>query len=111
MRILVVCGAGASSTFVAQRLQRAAREAGREHVVAAIALAHVAAHLADADLLLIGPHLSSEIDRITTEASQARVEVIALPNDVFADRDGTRTLDLAEGAASLARPHRSEGTR
>ena len=111
MRILVVCGAGASSTFVVQRLQRAARQAGREHVATAIALANLSARLPDADLLLIGPHLGGEIDRITAEAADARVAVAVLPDDVFADRDGTRTLELAESAASLARPHRSEGTR
>ncbi len=35
MRILVVCGAGASSTFVAQRLRRAAAAAGLDWDAAA----------------------------------------------------------------------------
>ena len=93
MRILVVCGAGASSTFVAQRLRAAARAAGIELSAAAIARASLAANLADADALLIGPHLP-DLDEVRAEALRHGVRAIALPEDVFVDVDGTRALGL-----------------
>ncbi|WEK60312.1 MAG: hypothetical protein P0Y60_13445 [Candidatus Microbacterium colombiense] len=90
MKILVVCGAGASSTFVAQRLRRAAALAGLDWDTAAGMESSVTggAH----DLILIGPHLA---DRLAVIRSSVDGPVAVLPDDVFADRDGERTLALA----------------
>ena len=90
MRILVVCGAGASSTFVAQRLRRAAADAGLEWQVKAGTEQSV--YGGDHDLVLLGPHFAGRLDSIR-DAVMAPVAV--LPADVFADRDGTRTLAFA----------------
>lgn len=90
MRILVVCGAGASSTFVAQRLRRAASDAGLAWDAAAGMESSVAD--GDHDLILVGPHLADRLDAIRDAAP---VPVAVLPEDVFADRDGTRTLAFA----------------
>lgn len=90
MRILVVCGAGASSTFVAQRLRTAAAAAGLDWDAAAGMESSVAG--GDHDLVLIGPHLSDRLDAIRDSVD---VPVAVLPDDVFADRDGSRTLVLA----------------
>lgn len=90
MKILVVCGAGASSTFVAQRLRRAASDAGLDWDTAAGTEYTVAT--AFADLVLVGPHLSDHLGAIH---AAAHAPVAVLPSDVFADRDGTRTLKLA----------------
>lgn len=89
MRILVVCGAGASSTFVAQRLRRAAADAGLDWDAAA-GMEHSVAG-GDHDLVLVGPHLADRLDAIRDAGS---VPVVVLPEDVFADRDGSRTLAL-----------------
>ncbi|PRA79538.1 PTS sugar transporter subunit IIB [Microbacterium sp. MYb66] len=90
MRILVVCGAGASSTFVAQRLRSAAAAAGLDWDATAGMESSVAggAH----DLILVGPHLSDRLEAIRGSVS---APVAVLPDDVFADRDGSRTLVLA----------------
>lgn len=98
MKILVVCGAGASSTFVAQRLRRAASEAGLDWDAAAGMEQSVAG--SDHDLILVGPHLADRLEAIR-QAAPARVAV--LPDDVFADRDGTRTLALARSIVTDAR--------
>jgi PTS system cellobiose-specific IIB component len=93
MRILVVCGAGASSTFVAQRLRRAATAAGRDWHASAGTESAIASSVAD--LVLIGPHLA---DRLPTIRAATGAPIVVLPDDVFGDRDGTRTLALAEAA-------------
>jgi cellobiose PTS system EIIB component len=98
MRILVVCGAGASSTFVAQRLRRAAADSGLDWDVSAGMESSVAAD--DHGLVLIGPHLAQRLDAIR-DATTAPVAV--LPDDVFGDRDGTRTLAIARSVIDDAR--------
>lgn len=90
MRILVVCGAGASSTFVAQRLRSAAAAQGLDWDAAAGTEGSV--DDASPDLVLVGPHLR---DRLTAIRERVTVPVAVLPDDVFADRDGSRTLLLA----------------
>ena len=98
MKILVVCGAGASSTFVAQRLRSAASAAGLDWD----ASAGVEHSVVDGghDLVLVGPHLA---DRLSALRDRVRVPVVLLPADVFADRDGVRTLAIARSAIDEAR--------
>ncbi len=102
MRILVVCGAAASSTFVAQRLQVAARSAGLDLQTAAVTRAALPARIDEAQIVLIAPHLTDAIDDIRADADARGIRVIVLPEDVFTDRDGQRTLRLITDAnASL----------
>ena len=105
MRILVVCGAGASSTFVAQRLRRAATAAGRDWTTTAGTELTVSSEFAD--LVLVGPHLADHLDSIR---AAVHVPVVVLPDDVFADRDGTRTLALVESALADRSPSIAKGT-
>ena len=108
MRILVVCGAGASSTFVAQRLRAAAHRQGRDVQAVAGAYASLPIDLDSADLVLIGPHLRAQMPEIERLGAERGVVVRLLPEDVFTDRDGTRTLALLpptlhdDGAAAAA---------
>ncbi len=96
MKILIVCGAGASSTFVAQRLERAAREGGFPLSARAgswgASLANDSDRAAAADLVLIGPHLSHVLGEAREQLAPARVEV--LPEECLRDLTGAKTLAL-----------------
>jgi cellobiose PTS system EIIB component len=94
MRILVVCGAGASSTFVAQRVRRAAHERGLPYTAFAGTERSLSIDLDTADVVLVGPHLAGDIDRIERNAAAHGVDVVLLPEDVFTDLTGVRTLEL-----------------
>jgi PTS system cellobiose-specific IIB component len=101
MRILVVCGAGASSTFVAQRLARAAMSAGLAWTTES-GTEHTALAAAGVDLVLVGPHISDRAEAIRC-ALDGRADVVTLPDDAFTDFDGSRTLHLVRDA--MAAPH------
>jgi cellobiose PTS system EIIB component len=104
MRILVVCGAGASSTFVAQRVRRAAHERGLAHAAVAGTLTSLEIDLDSADILLVGPHLTGEHDRIARIAAAHGVAMIVLPEDAFTDLTGERTLALVTTASAAPTP-------
>ncbi|ALJ19347.1 PTS sugar transporter subunit IIB [Microbacterium sp. No. 7] len=112
MKILVVCGAGASSTFVAQRVRRAAEARGRDWHVAPTTVITLDADLADADVLLVGPHLHERLADIAHAASLTNTTVVPLPDDAFRDHDGERTLALIDAAtaASPVTPGRPAGS-
>ena len=102
MRILVICGAGASSTFVAQRVRRAALAQGVELSAFAGTEQSLLTDLDDADVVLVGPHLGEALARIEREAAATGATVVLLPPDIFTDQDGTRTLGLVMAALAAA---------
>lgn len=104
MRILVVCGAGASSTFVAQRVRRAAHARGLAYTAVAGTAGSLVVDLDSADIVLVGPHLVSEREWIERSAAGHGVAVAFLPDDVFTDLTGERTLDLVRTTLPDAPP-------
>ncbi|MCR2763959.1 PTS sugar transporter [Microbacterium sp. zg.B48] len=101
MRILVVCGAGASSTFVAQRVRHAAQDRGLPYAAFAGTEKSLPIDLDAADVVLVGPHLSHAIAGIERDAASRGTTVVLLPPDIFTDLDGTRTLALVHAAIGL----------
>lgn len=104
MRILVVCGAGASSTFVAQRVRHAAHDRGLPYSAQAGTVRSLPNDLDTADVVLVGPHLAPELEWISQDAATRGVRVVLLPEDVFSDLTGTRTLSLVEEALGARNP-------
>lgn len=98
MKILVVCGAGASSAFVAHRMRVTGKERGLALTVVAGIESDLPGSLTAVDVLLIGPHLEPRFDRISAQAKKLGVGVALLPKAVFAARDGELALDLAVDA-------------
>ena len=98
MRILVVCGAGASSTFVAQRVRHAAHNQGLDYSAFAGTEKSLPIDLDAADVVLVGPHLVHALERIERDAAIRGTTVVLLPSDIFSDMDGTRTLALIRDA-------------
>lgn len=98
MRILVVCGAGASSTFVAQRVRHAAHDSGLAYSAFAGTEQSLPIDLDGADVVLVGPHLAHAMARIERDASTRGTRVVLLPEDIFTDLDGSRTLALVQHA-------------
>ena len=98
MRILVVCAAGASSTFVAQRVRHAANDRGLPYTAFAGTEQSLPIDMDAADVVLVGPHLGHAVERIERDAVSRGTAVVLLPADIFADLDGTRTLGFVEAA-------------
>ena len=96
MKILVVCGAGASSTFVAQRVRHAAHARGLNVTAIAGTELSLPIDLDDADIVLVGPQLAHAMERIEKDAAYRGTRVVILPADVFTDLDGSRTLALIQ---------------
>jgi PTS system cellobiose-specific IIB component len=101
MKVLIVCGAGASSTFVAQRLRRAA--AARDIGMTPIASSAVAAPdlIPTVDIVLAGAHLGAEVEALRAVAASSGVPILVL--DDAARQDGDELLDTTLAAAAAHR--------
>lgn len=104
MKILVVCGAGASSTFVAQRVRKAAGARRLDVTAEACPLSGIEARYAGVDVILVGPHLTAYVDGIRSSARSAGVAVAVMPASVFSSPVGDEALDLALSAAGASTP-------
>lgn len=94
-RIVVVCGLGASSSFVAHRVRHAAGEAGLAVIVTPCALSDLKDHLPDADVVLVAGHLASHLDEIQAAARHGTT-VALLPDSVLRGGDGHEVLSLID---------------
>lgn len=103
MEILVVCGAGASSTFVALRLRRAAASRGLDVTARAGSLELLPSSLSGIGLVLVGPHLADRIAAVeaTVRAVDDRIAVAVLPESAVASADGSLALQTALDAAGV----------
>jgi PTS system cellobiose-specific IIB component len=94
MKILVVCGAGASSTFVALKVRKAAAERGLDVIVQAGSAEQLESFDA-VDVVLVGAHLATGIEALERRARAVGASVAVLPAVSPAALAGDEALDLA----------------
>jgi PTS system cellobiose-specific IIB component len=100
MRILVVCGAGASSTFVAMWVRKAAAARGLDVIASASSETELDELAADNDVVLIGPHLADRFDDLAERVRARGASAVLVPEVVITTRDGDAALDLALAATA-----------
>lgn len=98
MRVLIVCGAGASSTFVAQRLRRAASSRGVDLTATPTSAAAAPELVSAADVVIAGAHLGDALEALRLAADVASVPLVVLAD--AAREDGDELLDTALAATA-----------
>jgi cellobiose PTS system EIIB component len=93
--ILVVCGAGASSTFLASRMRRLATARGLDVTARAASALDIDSRLAAASVLLVGPHLEPQFPDLRTRAAAYGVPALLLPESAFGADGAASALDQA----------------
>lgn len=100
MRVLVVCGAGASSTFVAMWVRKAAAARGLDVIASASSETELDALAADIDVVLIGPHLADRFDDLAEHVRARGASAVLLSEQIITTRGGDAALDLALAAST-----------
>ena len=99
--VLIVCGAGASSTFLASRLRSLAKERGFELAVQAASTSDLRPYLHTSTVLLVGPHLADSFAALAAEAAEFGVPAALLPPTAFGPSGAEQALDLVETLVTL----------
>jgi len=81
--ILIVCGAGASSTFLATRMRAIAASRGDSVTVQAASDDDLDGRLPSIDVLLVGSHLSTSFDTLRDRAAGFGVPAGLLASTTF----------------------------
>lgn len=91
-QILLVCGSGMSSGFMAKSIRQAAKEKKLNISVKARSEAEVVDYIEDIDMLLIGPHMRHLLDELTDEAEPYGVPVKVIAEDDYGSLNGLSVL-------------------
>ena len=86
--VLLCCGAGMSSGFLAQRTQKAAEKNGLNFGVDAKSQSVVEDVIEDYDVLMLGPHYESHLDEFIEIAEPYGIPVRVIPKDIYGALDG-----------------------
>lgn len=104
MKILLMCGAGASSGFMAQAMRKAAKEQGIENIeIIARSEAEMTSNLKDTDLVMFGPHLAFKKEALVNDLKKYNVPFTFIDKEAYGGIDGAATLKQAFDVLSNAK--------
>lgn len=85
--ILLICGSGASSGFMAANMRKAAKKEGLDYKIKARSESELGDYMDDIDALMVGPHLKAEFEGIKKQVPE-NVKVILMHPDYYSILDG-----------------------
>lgn len=95
IRVLLCCGAGFSSGFLAQKSRQAAKKKKIDMTVEARSESVVSEYMDKMDVLLIGPHYASALPKLKEECAPHGIKVAMIPAEIYSSLDGAALVDLA----------------
>jgi PTS system cellobiose-specific IIB component len=92
INVLLVCGSGASSGFMAANMRKAAKEKGIDAHITARSESEIENYIDEIDALMIGPHLAYLLDDIDDILHGAPVKSILMKPEYYSTLDGNKAL-------------------
>lgn len=95
VRILLCCGAGMSSGFLAQKARQVAKKKGINVTVEARSESDIGQYLNQIDILLVGPHYEMALEGLKKQCEPYGIPAVLIPQKIYAGLDGEALLNLA----------------
>lgn len=93
LSVLLVCGSGASSGFMAANMRKAAKAKGLDIDIKARSESEIENYVDEIDALMVGPHLAYILDDIDDYVGDADVKVIFMKGEYYSTLDGAKAID------------------
>lgn len=90
-QIVLLCNMGMSTSLMVSKMREAAENQGYESEINAYALQHAEEIAPEADILLVGPQIAFEIDRLKKEYPDKKIEAIEMLD--YGRMDGEKVLN------------------
>ncbi len=100
MKVVLCCGSGASSGFMAQSIARAAKKKGIPMEVTARSESILESFLEGTDIILVAPHLMAEREEIARRC--APVLTVVIDRAAYGMLDGEKVLKQITEALELS---------
>ncbi len=93
LRVLLVCGSGASSGFMAANIRKAAAGKGMNMTVIARSESEIENYIDDIDCLMVGPHLAYLIDEVDEIVGDTDIKVALMKPEYYSTLNGEKALE------------------
>lgn len=93
LRILLVCGSGASSGFMAANMRKAAAKMGLEAEIVARSESEIENYIDEIDVLMVGPHLAYILDEVEEYTHGTNVKVILMKGEYYSTLNGEKAIE------------------
>lgn len=93
LNVLLVCGSGASSGFMATNMRKAAVARGLDVEIKARSESEIENYIEDIDVLMVGPHLAYILDEVEEYTGGLDVKVILMNPDYYSTLNGDKAID------------------
>lgn len=93
LNVLLVCGSGASSGFMAANIRKAASARGLEIIVAARSESEIENYIDEIDCLMVGPHLAYILDDMEEVIRDQDVKIELMKPEYYSTLNGEMALD------------------
>lgn len=93
LNILLVCGSGASSGFMAANIRKAAAGRGLQLDIKARGESEIENYIDEIDALLVGPHLAYIVDELSEFIGERPIKVLLMKANYYSTLDGEKALD------------------
>lgn len=94
LRVLLICGAGMSSGFLAQKTRKAAKKAEIKITIEARSESDVEQYLGKVNMVLIGPHYKRVLNEVKDLYGPYNTPVALIPQEIYGGLDGEGLLKL-----------------
>ncbi|MFV0381648.1 MAG: PTS sugar transporter subunit IIB [Breznakia sp.] len=93
LNVLLVCGSGASSGFMAANMRKAAVKKRVEMSIIARSESEIENYIDEIDVLMIGPHLAYIMDEVEEYIHGENVKVILMKAEYYSTLDGDKAIN------------------
>lgn len=90
--ILLACGAGASSGFIAQGIRKAAKSQNLDIKIRAVSDIEIMNYINDIDLLMIGPHIKHRLPEFEKALEGKQIALGVIDSKKYSRLDGEGVL-------------------
>jgi PTS system cellobiose-specific IIB component len=92
-KVLLVCGGGASTGFLAAAIRKAVKKVGADYNVDAKPIDSLENNLSDLDVLLVAPHFEFRLDELKKKISGTRIKMAVVSPEAYGIMDGNAILE------------------
>lgn len=92
LKVLLACGSGASSGFMASSMRRAAQENNVNADIHAVSDSEIPAFMDKVNVIMLGPHIKYLEEELKTKAAAYGVPVACISQKAYGVLDGKRAL-------------------
>ena len=96
IKVMLCCGAGMSSGFLAQRIRGEAKKQKIEIQVDARSENQVSQFFGKFNILLLGPHFASQLPNYERVSEEYNFKVAVIPKKIYGTLDAKAMLDLIQ---------------